>query len=218
MSDQIFDSIQAGDIEAIRSLVGGDPQRAAARNAQGVSAVMLARYYGRRDIAELLESTGITLDLFEAAAAGRVDTVAGLLRENAALANAYSGDGFNVLGLASFFGHAEIVRLLVDRGADVNAVARNNTGYTALTAGVASSKPDVVEILLEHGANAAYRYGPGYTPLHEAASSGHLAIARMLVSHGADPRATTDDGKAPRQLAEEKGHNAVAEWLKEVGG
>ncbi len=218
MNDQIFDAIQSGDIDAIRQVIGNEPQRAAARNAQGMSAILLARYYGRREIADLLESTGTPLDIFEACAAGRLNRVGELLGHDSALANAFAPDGFTPIGLAAFFGQLEVVRLLLDRGADVNAVSRNNTGYTALTASATRADLPVVELLIEHGADVGHRYGPGYSPLHAAAAAGGLPVVRALVAKGADPASRTDDGKTPGQLAAEKGHAEVASWLASIGG
>ncbi len=214
MSDErIFEAIKAGDAGAIREILGHDPQLAAARNAQGVSAILLARYYGRTEIAELLENSGVDLDVFEAAAAGRVERVREAVEADASLANAFAPDGFTPLGLAAFFGQEAVVACLLDHGAEVNAVSRNATGYTALTAAVARGHVVLVAQLLACGADASHRYGPGHTPLHTAAASGHREVARMLIEYGADPGAKTDEGRTAGELAAEKGHAELATWL-----
>jgi ankyrin repeat protein len=215
--DQLFSAIRSGQVESIRALVREDPQLASARDAQGVSAILLARYHARREIADLLEACGVILDVFEAAAAGRTDLVTALIDGDSTLVNAFAADGFTPLGLAAFFGHVSVVRVLLDLGAQVNAVSRNSNGYTALTAAVTRDDAPIVELLLARGANAAYRYGPGYSPIHAAAANGSVGIARMLVAHGADPRAVTADGKRPRDLAAEKGHVAMMAWLDSLG-
>ncbi len=218
MSDNIFDAIQAGDLDLVKRVIGSEPQRAAARNADGVSAILLARYYGRREIADLLEATGTPLDIFEASACGRTARVRELLARDRALVNTYAPDGFTPLGLAAFFGHREIVQLLLEHGADVNGASRNATGYTALTAAATRADLPVLELLLEHGARVNHRYGPGFTPLHAAAGTGNLAVVRALVDKGAQPASQTDDGKTPRQIAVEKGFHEIADWLVSIGG
>src|SRR4051812_23243313 len=65
------------------------------------------------------------LNVFEAAAFGRTDHLRELVDADPTLANAYGDDGFQPLGLACFFGHVETARLLLDRGADPNSLARN---------------------------------------------------------------------------------------------
>src|SRR5919206_5316111 len=65
------------------------------------------------------------LNVFEAAAFGRTERLEELLVEDPDNANAYGDDGFQPLGLACFFGHVEAARLLLERGADPNSLARN---------------------------------------------------------------------------------------------
>src|SRR2546423_11812707 len=65
------------------------------------------------------------LNVFEAAAFGRTERLRELLDEDPSRANAFGEDGFQPLGLACFFGHVEAARLLLDRGADPNSLARN---------------------------------------------------------------------------------------------
>ena len=53
-------------------------------------------------------------------------------------------------------------------------------------------KQDIVELLLESGANVNHRNKAGNTPLLEACSQGHVVIAQMLLDHGADIDAPTE--------------------------
>src|SRR3954449_6163322 len=89
-----------------------------------MSDVLQAVYRGDHAEAERL-AAGRELDLFEASALGRTDRVRELLDGDPSLVNAYGGDGFHPVGLASFFGHVDTARLLYERGADANQVARN---------------------------------------------------------------------------------------------
>jgi hypothetical protein len=63
--------------------------------------------------------------VFEASALGRTERVQELVDADPSLVNAYGDDGFHPVGLASFFGHVDTARLLYDRGADANQIARN---------------------------------------------------------------------------------------------
>ena len=211
MSDHkgFFEAIRAGDLAAVKSLVGADASIVSARNDSGVSGILTAVYMGRTDIRDFLIATGAALDLPEAAAVGNLARVRELIEGNLAQANAFSLDGFPVVALAAFLGHLEVVQYLVAHGADINAAATNGSGYNALTGAVTSGHAAVVQWLLEHGANANYRYAGNYSPLLTAAANGRLDIAKLLLAHGADPHAATNDAKSALDLARERNHPEV---------
>jgi ankyrin repeat protein len=209
-SKAFFEAIRAGDLPAVKSLVGADSSLASARNDSGVSGVLTAVYLGRGEIRDFLITNGATLELPEAVAVGNLARVRELIEKNQAEANSLSPDGFPVVALAAFLGHLEVVEYLTAHGADIDAAATNGSGYNALTGAVTSGHAAVVQWLLEHGANANYRYSAGYSPLLTAAANGRLDIAKLLLAHGADPHATTGDGKSALSLAKERNHPEVA--------
>jgi uncharacterized protein len=209
-----FDAIKTGDLSRVEALLEADPELASAKDENGVSAVLTSIYRGYRDIRDFLLEHGAHLEIHDAAAAGRLDRVRELVEKNLVLANAFSPDGYPVVALAAFFGHFDVVRYLVEKGADINAPATNGTGYNALTGAVASGHTDIVKWLLEKGANANYRYGTGYSPLLTAAANGHREIVKQLLARGADATARTNDGKSVIQIAEERNHPHVVEFLK----
>jgi ankyrin repeat protein len=214
---ELLAAIKEDDVAKVRALLkaAGGPIRV--QNESGVSAVVLAVYYGRRPIAEALAAQWPPLDIVEAAALGSLARVRELVAGNRDLARVYSPDGFPVVGLAATFGHPEIVTFLIENGADVNAVATNGTGYNALTGSVSQRRRDITKILLDRGANADYRYGPGWSPLHEAAMDGDAEVAAMLLDHGADPNAKNAEGKTPLGLAAAHEKTQVAEILRARG-
>lgn len=213
---ELFDAIRQGDLARAQSLVDADASLASAKNESGVSAVLSATYLGRKDIRDLLLARGAKLELQDAAALGRLDVVKELIAQNPSLANSYSSDGFPVVALAAFMGHAQVARYLKEKGADINAVATNGSGYNALSGAVTGGHSEIVGWLLQSGADANYRYGPGYTPLLAAAANGHREIVKLLLAHGADPKATANDGKSALAIAEERKHPAIVEFLKSI--
>jgi ankyrin repeat protein len=214
---ELFEAIRTGDAEKVRSLCAANAALVNARNARGQSAVLMACYTGRKEIRDALVENGATLELHEAAAAGDLARVKETVGANPELAKNYSPDGFPVLALAAAFGHEEVAQYLHSKGAGINAIATNGTGYSALTGAVANGNASLVKWLAQNGADVNYRYAKGHSPLLEAAANGRLDMVKILVAHGADPHARTDDGKNALAFAQERGRREVAEYLRELG-
>ena len=84
-------------------------------------------------------------------------------------------------------GHREVVRILVNAGADKET--RDGHGDTPLHIAVSRGHSAIVELLIKAGADKETRDGHGDTPLHIAVSHGHSAIVKLLIEAGADPEA-----------------------------
>jgi uncharacterized protein len=153
-----------------------------------MSDVLQALYRGDAQEAERL-AQGRELDIFEAAALGRTERLRELLEADPSLVNAWAEDGFQPLGLASFFGHVEAARLLVERGAEVNSASRNDMRVMPLHSAAATGDPDarydLAKLLLEHGADPNARQQDDYTPLMAADQHGDERLRELLVEHGA---------------------------------
>jgi uncharacterized protein len=148
------------------------------------SAIRAALYRGERDVAERL-ATGASLDVFEAACLGDTATLTSLLSATPALAEAWSDDGFTALHFAAFLGNADCVRVLLNAGADVGAVARNEMGVQPLHSAAAHRDVDSCRLLLDAGADPNARQQGGYTPLDEARLNKQEALIALLLQHGA---------------------------------
>jgi ankyrin repeat protein len=187
----IFESIQTGDVDAVRSAVRDDPSAASARDGNGLSAVRAALYAHKQDVADVLLEAEPELDVFDAAAAGDVDRLTELLDGDSELVGAWSNDGFTPLHLAAFFDRGPAVRLLLDRGADVGAVARNAMKVQPLHSAVAANSMEVVAALLVAGADPNARQEGGFTPLMGAEKEDEEGdMVRLLIDHGAEESAT----------------------------
>jgi ankyrin repeat protein len=159
-----------------------------------LSDLLQALYRGENEQVEKLLAADPELDVFEAAAFGRDDRLRELLDEDPSRANAFGDDGFHPLGLACFFGHVDAARLLLERGADVNALSRNEHVQTAaIHAGAAAEGKDesvryeLVQLALEHGADPNLRQGGGFTAIDAARQNGDERVEQLLLDHGAEP-------------------------------
>jgi ankyrin repeat protein len=197
-----FDLIDAADKDALSAALERDHDLAAERNPDGLSPVLYALYNGKQELVEPLLDANPPLDVFDAAAVGRTRGLEELLDAEPELATAWSPDGFTALHLAAFFGQEEAAKILVERGGEVNLVARNATIHvTPLHSAAAGSHPGIVKLLLEHGADPNAAQDGGFTPLHSAAQNDDRESAEALVEAGADPSLANDEGKTPADLA-----------------
>lgn len=202
MSEQLFEAIAAGDEEAVRELVEAKPQLAGTRNEVGLTPVLHALYNGKADVVEVLLEANPPLDVFDAAAVGRTRGLQELLDAEPELAGAWSSDGFTALHYAAFFGQADAARILLERGAEVEVVARSESiRVTPLHSAAAGSHAGIVKLLLEAGADPNAAQDGGFTPLHSAAQNDDRESVEALLEAGADPAHATDDGRTPAQLA-----------------
>jgi len=113
----------------------------------------------------------------------------------------------------------EIVKMLLDRGADVDAI--NPSSVTPLHIAVGSKKVEIVELLLNHGACVNARDCNSSTPLLLAAKDGSEEIVKLLLKHGADVNSaytcTSIEGYTPLCLAVRGGCEKVVKLLLECG-
>ena len=186
----IFESIKAGDIEAVQAAVSDDPSLAAARDADGRSAVRAALYIHNQKLADVLLEAKPELDIFDAASVGDVDRLGELLDTDADLIGAYSEDGYTPLHFAAFFDQGKALRLLLDRGADVGAVSKNDMKVQPLHSAVAANSREVAAALLIAGADPNAKQEGGFTPMMGAQQQEKEGdMVRLLQDHGAEEAA-----------------------------
>jgi uncharacterized protein len=211
---ELFEAIRTNDAAAVAALLDGDRSLLGARQ-NGITPILFAAYNGHGELASLFLDRGATLTFGEACALGDVALALRMLDSDPALLDAYTEDGFPPVGLAIFFRHPELARSLIERGADVNAVARNAFGVAPVHAAASVRDAASMRLLLDRGADANARQQLGYTALHTAAQLGDEGIAELLLAHGADPGAAGDDGKTPADLAAAHGHPGIVKLFSE---
>jgi uncharacterized protein len=159
-----------------------------------MSQLLQALYTGDRDKADALLAENPQLTIFEAAATGHTERVQELLRDDPSLANAFGDDGFHPLGLACFFGRVDTARVLLEHGADVNALSRNERIRTAAIHAAAASNEEgtdettryeLVKLVLDHGADPNLEQGGGFRAIDAARQNGDTRVEQLLLERGA---------------------------------
>ncbi len=139
-----------------------------------------------------------------------------ILIENGANVNYTNGDSWadTPLKTASRLGLDNVVRILLTRNVDINAVDMN--GNTALHTAALNSQLSIVKLLLEKNPNLDIQNKVGNTALHLAVISGNIDIVGELVLKGANTRIRNNDGKYPRDIARANNSAAIFEVLREA--
>lgn len=169
-----------------------------------LSELMQTLYEGKTAEARTIAEARSDLDVHEAAAVGDVDRLRALLDEDPSRVSSWSTDGFTPLHFAAFFGHPAAVRLLAERGADLEARSTNRElalDARPLHSAAAAGQREACEVLLDAGADVnAVQHG-GYTALLDAAANGNAGLVDLLLERGADPSARLEDGRGAADLA-----------------
>jgi ankyrin repeat protein len=159
--------------------------------------------------------------LMYAARAGDVGRVQALLRPRGAEdeVDAEDAEGRTALHHACAAGRAEVVRLLLDKGADKDK--EDECLWRPLHFASAMGHLGVVRLLLQRGAALepfdVGDWDPSEQPLHLACEHGHVEVVRLLLDAGADEDAMDDRIRTPYIRAVERGQAAVVNLLLDRG-
>ena len=160
----------------------------------------------------------MTEQLLNAVVAGDAALVTSLLQSGAD-GNARDATGATALMMAAGSGNLEVVNALLAAGVDANAV--DERGWTALmkaayNADLDRGFPDVVQALIDAGANIEAPIAYGVRPLMLAAGYGEAAVVQVLLDAGADYRAQNDGGRTALMMVKEKHYVDVINLLHEI--
>jgi uncharacterized protein len=206
------------DLRVIRALLSHKPSLSI-RNRAGLTPLDSARVLKDRAVLALLEAqvrsrfTPAGRALMEAVKANDLSRVQQILRGTVNIEEP-DDQGFTALLWAAREGRAEVVKVLLERGASPN---RNdewmhaNAGHKAAFWG----RAEVMSLLVRHRLDVNARGGyNGYTALHDAVARGHVVVARILLRAGARTDIRGHDGKRPIDLATAAKNAALVQLLQ----
>ena len=126
-------------------------------------------------------------------------------------------DGSTCLMIAACYGRLDICRLLIDKGAQVEAKDRH--GLTPLHYAAAYDRIDIARLLCDHGADVEARGNNGRRPLHLAAVYGHISVMKELIEErNAEINARDDDGMTALTCSTRRNNPIITSYLISHGG
>ncbi|HEX2875664.1 MAG TPA: ankyrin repeat domain-containing protein [Polyangiaceae bacterium] len=155
-------------------------------------------------------------DLVAALWASDVPRIRDLLQAGHNLTTPSRSNGYRAIHLAVASKKLEVVRLLLERGADPNQTADQLARPLPLALVARCAEP-ILQSLVEAGADLEAPDAKQFRPLHAACEVGNVAGIRFLVARGVEREPRTVDGYTPLHIACALGHLEAAKTLVELG-
>ncbi|XP_059108414.1 ankyrin repeat domain-containing protein 7-like isoform X1 [Peromyscus eremicus] len=147
----------------------------------------------------------------EAVCMGKLKVVVRLLRKNQFHVNDEDEGKRTALHFACFYGHINLVCLLLFKDCEINAL--DNQMSTPLMKAVQSWETEIVSVLLDHGADPNIKDCNGEAAIHHAVYVDRPDIASSLLEFGGNIEDTTKDGLTPLLLALRERKHRMAAYL-----
>ena len=206
--------IETGNHLDLEHLLRSDASLLKQKTSHDISPLLLACYYNKPQIIQVILKYTNSITIHEACAAGLLQHVQMMLEHKNDIIEEFSTHGFTPLGIASHFNKEDIVRLLLAHKADPNIPSQNGYQVYPLHAALSNNNSNISKMLIEAGAEVNIKQHGGYTPLHFAAQHGNIDLIIILLEEGADISILTDTGESASDLADKKGFREIAEILQ----
>jgi ankyrin repeat protein len=235
----IFDAIHADDPAAVAAFIDSDPNVFVSRDIRGYLPLHAAAQHGNIEIIQLLLARGAKIKAKKGnksavhfATYGGHEQAARYLLQQGAPLNFACNKGWTFLHevLGNFFADVRAPGILIDLGADVTKLGKNyGVGSAPLHLAMKFQvtkvpqiemrryRRQVVEKLLDHGADPNQPNSEGDAPLHLAAGEGYADIVNLLLDRGAGVNIPDEDGATPLFFAMLKGDLATVRTLLDRG-
>lgn len=221
-----------GYYQIVRTLLNNGANPETVSNNE-MSPLMVASVKGHKDIVDALlqveppvlvnrqtSTQGLTA-LYQATIHGHVSIIKALLKANADPNLSHKHKKISPLMIACMSNYPYVVELLLEAGADPHVEAAN--GHTALYYALNAGSSQIVQILLDYGANSnelfhdlpfLSKFGTDWTCLMIACVHGHIEVVRQLVMlKNSNPNHVSTNGMSTLHLAAMFGHFEITKLL-----
>jgi ankyrin repeat protein/beta-lactamase regulating signal transducer with metallopeptidase domain len=178
----------------------------------GQSPLDTAMVTNHRPIVEFFVSKGLEPSILIASYLGDLDEVKDLVDDGSSVNGTPTSPYWHSpLHVAAIGGQRHVAEFLIAKGANVNAVDKND--WTALHLAAIHDHKDVGELIIAKGADVDARNIWGGTPLHQAARYGATEMVELLLAKGADVNVHNKSGLTPLHMAGENSGTEVPRLL-----
>ncbi|XP_044262237.1 ankyrin repeat and death domain-containing protein 1A-like isoform X2 [Tribolium madens] len=220
----LHEAVIKNDTESVRRILK-EPVDINSRNNYGRAPIHWAASRGNIDIMEMLIAANCDIEardkkhytLLMCAARNNRITIVDFLIDTLedTRVDAVDIDGQTALFHAAMGGHIEIIKRLIDLGANLNK--KNKENKTALHVACERGHCDVADLLLTHEADMEAKDTNGNTPLHVASQNQQTETVHILLETGADPDCENLKGSTPLHIASSLGSKGILEILLQYG-
>jgi ankyrin repeat protein len=170
----------------------------------------------KKEIADLLRKCGGKhSSIYEAAKGGDLEGIKEFLAAGVD-PDEKTGITFDLTPL-SIASTKEVAELLIDKGADVNAIPKSGLFGTSLDYAIRNKHPEIADLLRKHGGKRGDWFKAGES-IFTAAKAGHIEAVKQHLAAGADVNAKTMRGETPLDWAIKRKHTETADLLRKHGG
>ncbi|WP_185211649.1 ankyrin repeat domain-containing protein [Sphingobacterium mizutaii] len=206
--------IETGNYQDLDLLLSQNPDLVKENTSHDISALLLACYYQKSQIVQVILKYIKSITIHEACAAGLTEQVQFMVDQKPDVINELSSHGFYPLGIASHFGKEDIVRIVLRNGANPNSSSQNGYQVFPIHSALSNGQNNIAKMLIEAGAEVNVLQSSRISPLHLAAQQGNIDMIIILLEHGANIAIRNDFGHTASDMAAEKGFPEIAEILK----
>jgi ankyrin repeat protein len=223
----IHDAARKGDLKKVQALIQSDPSSVNSKDNMGDTPLHVAALHGEVAVAQALIAAGAEINAKNSAGPFTPDDLWGVisganhpdpvrLLTVHGIIQADMKNGYTPLDLAAFsVRYMPMVKLLVEKGADVNAQA--SSGATPLFWAVMREQKDEVQYLVDHGANVNAADAYGDTILDMVLHMQYTSMIQILLDHNVDVNAIDQSQHRPLFYAMQMDDHRWADVLKKHG-
>jgi ankyrin repeat protein len=216
-TDAFRRAVLGGDVKSVERFLARDSALLYARDANGQSVYLLAAYAGQSAVMSLFEAKGLVLDIYEAAAGGKLERVAELLRPAPGLLKIANPAGDTPVHVAALCNRSDVIENVIMYGPDFSLRNPKRKNSTAAHLGLQSAPQAAAEAMafamIGNGLDPNLVDADGNTILHSAARTGYPRVMRLLLQKGGDASARNAAGRTALDIALANGNSEAAELL-----